>query len=77
MTLYTDDTLIFAKDDSTVDELIKQLSSSFLLEDQGSANDFLGIRIATDTQTKTINMTQTGLIESIFHDVGLSTNSNT
>jgi hypothetical protein len=77
MILYTDDTLIFAKDDNTIDDVIKQLSLSFQLEDQGTVNDFLGIHIHTDDETKTIHMTQTGLIESIIHDVGLSATSNT
>lgn len=38
--------------------------------------DYLGIRISKDTATKTIFMTQTGLIESIVSDVSLSMDSN-
>jgi len=33
--LYTDDCLIFANDDSTIDELCESLSSDFLLKDEG------------------------------------------
>lgn len=46
------------------------------MEDQGDVNDYLGVHICKDPLTKTISMTQTGLIESIIHDVGLSINSN-
>jgi hypothetical protein len=76
MILYTDDTLIFAREDSTIDQLIKDLSSTFLMEDQGTVNDFLGIRISKDSSTRTITMTQPGLIESIIQDIGFSESSN-
>jgi hypothetical protein len=75
--LYTDDTLIFAPDDQTINNVIKTLSDTFILEDQGDVNDFLGIRITKDPTSRTISMTQTDLIESIIKDVGLSTTSNT
>jgi len=42
--LYTDDTLIFAKDDATIDAVIKTLSENFQLEGKGSVSDFLGIQ---------------------------------
>ncbi len=72
MVVYTDDCLIFAKDNSTIDDLIMHLSETFHLEDQGTVHDYLGIRIQTDSSTESISMTQTGLIESIILDVGLS-----
>ncbi len=75
--LYIVDTLIFAPDDQTINNVIKTLSDTFILEDQGDVNDFLGIRITKDPISRTISMTQTGLIESIIKDVGLSTTSNT
>ncbi len=77
MVIYTDDCLIFGKDDTTINELVANLSKTFLLEDQGMVQDYLGIRIQKDTSAKTISMTQTGLIESIIANVGLSTDSNT
>ncbi len=77
MVVYTDDCLIVAKDNSTIDELIMNLSETFHLEDQGTVHDYLGIRIQTDSSNKSISMTQTGLIESIISDVGLSSDSNT
>jgi hypothetical protein len=77
LVIYTDDCLIFARDDSTIDSIIKNLSNTFLLEDQGNMHDYLGIRITTDPSSKTISMTQTGLIESIIKDVGFDNDSNT
>lgn len=76
MVLYMDDTLIFTLDDATIDTVIKMLSDTFQLEDQGSVNDFLGI-CAHDATSKCIHMTQPGLIESIIQYVGLSDLSNT
>jgi hypothetical protein len=77
MVIYTDDCLIFAKEDSTIDSLLAELNKTYLLEDQGNVQDYLGIRITTDDTTKTITMLQTGLIESIISDVSLSSTSNT
>jgi hypothetical protein len=76
--LYTDDTLIFAKEDATINEVvIKALSETYQLKDQGSVSDFLGIRLVHDTTTKHIHMTQLSLIELIIRDVGLTEFSNT
>jgi Reverse transcriptase (RNA-dependent DNA polymerase) len=78
--LYTDDCLIFAKNDATIDDLCKSLSTEFLLKDEGNIENFLGIKIdhnlATDG-TVTITMTQPGLINQIFEDVGLVGNKVT
>jgi hypothetical protein len=60
MVVYMDDCLIFAKDDNTIDELVKNLSETFLLEDQGTVHDYLGIHICSDPATKSITMTHTG-----------------
>jgi hypothetical protein len=76
MIIYTDDTLIFAEDNSTMDSLIQALSTDYILEDQGNVNDFLGIHISKDANSKTITMTQTGLIESIIADIGFDNSSN-
>lgn len=56
--LYTDVTLIFAKDDATIDSIIQNLSKNFNLEDQGYVSDFLGISISiqNNQDTKTINI---------------------
>ncbi len=45
MIVYMDDCLIFAKDDATIEALIKSLNQTYLLEDQGTVSDYLGIRI--------------------------------
>jgi hypothetical protein len=77
MVVYTNDCLIFAKDDSTIDNLLTSLSDTYLLEDQGATNDYLGIRISKDASTKSITMTQPGLIESILQDLNLTFDSKT
>jgi hypothetical protein len=77
MIVYTDDCLIFAKEDKTSDKLLSNLSEKYLLEDQGSVNDYLGIRITKDPNTKSIHMLQTGLIESVITDLHLKDCSKT
>jgi hypothetical protein len=76
MVVYTDDCLIFAPDDKIIDALIQNLSNTYLLEDQGNIQDYLGIHIKKDATLKTITMTQTGLIDSIIKDLGLNNTSN-
>jgi hypothetical protein len=76
MVVYTDDCLIFAKDDNVINSLLDKLSSTYLLEDQGDVNDYLGIHIFKDTTKRTITMTQPGLIESIIADLNLNPNAN-
>jgi hypothetical protein len=73
--LYTDDCLFFAKDDNTISDLCKCLSTEFLLKDEGDIENFLGINIAhkvEDDGSVTITMTQPGLIDQILDDVGLT-----
>jgi hypothetical protein len=72
--VYTDDCLVFANSDTTIDDLCKCLSTEFLLKDEGNIENFLGIKIThklEDDQSVTITMTQTGLIDQILEDVGL------
>jgi hypothetical protein len=71
MIIYTDDCLIFANNGSTIDTLIKSLNEYYMLEDQGTASDYLGIRIQKDSTTCQITMTQPGLIDSILQDLHL------
>jgi hypothetical protein len=71
MVIYMDDCLIFAKEDFTIDALLSALSQTYKLEDQGTVNDYLGIRISKDSTSKTISMIQTGLIDSILDDLNL------
>jgi hypothetical protein len=73
--VYTDDCIFFAEEDSTIDALIANLSKTYLLEDQGLVQDYLGIWISKDPVTKCIHMTQTGLIESVLQDLNLLNDS--
>ena len=43
--VYTDDAIILAPDDSTIDQCISDLSTSFLVEDQGTIEDYLGVQV--------------------------------
>jgi hypothetical protein len=70
--VYTDDCIIFAKEDRVINALIACLSLTFQIEDQGSVQDYLGIRISKDPTTQTIQMTQPGLIKSVLHDLHLT-----
>ncbi len=69
--VYVNDCLIFALSDSTIDSLIKVLSSKFLLQDEGDVSEFLGVQVTKDKVSKTIKLTQPGLIEQVIHDVSL------
>jgi hypothetical protein len=51
--------------------LIQNLSQIFLLEDQGSIQDYLRILIDKDPINKTISMSQPGLIELVLADLNL------
>jgi hypothetical protein len=77
MVVYTDESLIFANDDPTIDTLLTALHQTYKLEDQGTVNDYLGIRITKNPNDKSITMVQTGLIESILMDLNLPTGSKT
>jgi hypothetical protein len=70
--LYVDDCLFFSTDDAIIDSLIAQLSTYFKIGEQGSIQDFLGIRITTDAQSR-IHLQQEGLIREILNDLGLTT----
>lgn len=69
--VYTDACIIFSMQDAAIDTLIHNLSQRFLLEEQGSIHDDLGIHIQKDPITKSICMTQSGLIESVLADLNL------
>lgn len=71
LVVYTEDCIIFAKEDHTIDTLIKNVSQTFALEDQGSVQDYLGIRITKEATSKTITVTQPDLIESVLQDLHL------
>jgi hypothetical protein len=68
--LYVDDCLIFGQSTSVIDDLIKNLSSRYVIGEQGSVQDFLGLRITTDT-SGAVHFHQEGLIRSILQDLHL------
>ena len=74
--LYTDDCLIFADSDKTINLLFESLSSDFLLKDEGDIEDFLGIHISKSVNKAdnsiTYTMMQPGLIKQILQDIGLA-----
>ena len=74
--LYTDDCLCFSPDPNMFTQLIADLrSDGFLLTDEGDIEDFLGVRITRNADTKQIMMTQTGLIDQVLDDLNLSHDS--
>ena len=71
--LYTYDCICFSKAKAISDQLIADLKQEgFLLKDEGDATYFLGVDITRDEKNNTIEMTQTGLIDSILDDLGLN-----
>jgi hypothetical protein len=73
--VYVDDCLFFAPQRSTIDAVITSLSKIFKLKDEGDVSVFLGVQIAKDPKAKTITFTQTGLIDQIIRDVGITATS--
>jgi len=74
--LYTDDCCIFGLSNDVIDALLQDLQEEFILQDQGSIDNFLGIHIEWTLNESSgvvdhISLTQTGLIYSILRDLGL------
>ena len=75
MVVYTDDCICFCKEKCTSDRIVEDLrQDGFLLKDEGDAEDFLGVKITRYKNSTQIQMTQTGLIDSILYDLGLDSN---
>lgn len=68
--VYVNDCLLFAPQASTIDNVIKDLSTTYLLRDEGDVSAYLGIQVVKDTINKTITLTQPGLIAQVIKDVG-------
>ena len=65
--LYVDDTLLYAKRDEDIDEVLAYLRKRGLtLEEEDDVAGFLGVDIKRNPQTGEITMTQTGLIDRIL-----------
>ena len=70
---YVDDLAVAAKDETLVNELIARLQGrGFELTREGSFSEFLGIKFDQDPVTKSINMTQKGLIQKIIETTGMT-----
>jgi hypothetical protein len=68
--LYTDDTILLGPDKDEIDLLVKRLSRSFKIEDQGDVSDYLGIKIDRKP-VGTLEWTQPTLIQSILKHLKL------
>jgi len=69
--LYVDDCLIFAPHSDTIDKLLADLSKTYTLKHEGEVSAYLGVQVRKDETTKTITLTQPGVIEQVIQDVGL------
>jgi hypothetical protein len=69
--IYVDDCLLFGKTESIIDAVISKLSTTYTIGEQGSVQDFLGLRITSEPDGTT-HFKQAGLICSILHDLHLT-----
>ena len=72
--IYVDDTIFFAKTQSIIDDMIKNLRKSFELTDEGNVEAFLGIQVTHHTNG-TIEMSQPALIDKVIQSIGLEHDS--
>ena len=79
MCLHTDDCCIFALDPVTIDNLLESLTSEFILKDEGSTEDFLGVKISKKAckHSQEIHLQQSGPIQDTIRDLNLDGPSNT
>lgn len=70
--IYTDDCIAIDKESQdNIDQVIKELGTLFTVEDEGTLEDYLGVRV-TRNSDGTITFTQPHLINSILHDLGFT-----
>ena len=67
--VYVDDCLFFSPDSESIDTVSAALLQTFKLKDEGDISAFLGIKISKNTETKTIPLTQPGLIDQKIRDI--------
>jgi len=72
---------MFGLNNDVIDSLLRDLLEEFVLQDQGSIDNFLGIHIERTLNKSSgiidhISLTQTGLIDSILWDPGLLHDNN-
>ena len=71
LVVYIDNCILFSPDNRLIDATIEKLrDEKFNIEDQGTINDFLGIKVERFPD-RVILLTQPNLIESILQDLGL------
>ena len=70
VTFYVDDCCIFSKDKETIDELLKNLSDTFKLTNEGGVKSYLGMNVSKDPNG-TINMSQPKIIDKILNSLGI------
>ena len=75
--VYVNDTITAGPDADEIEKLIKDLGvavkeerETFVLHDEGSVGDFLGIRIEK-CANDTFKLSQTGLIEKVIKTLGM------
>lgn len=64
--------LFFPQSDDVINTLIKELSSKFILQDEGDVSAFLGVQISKNSSIKAITLTPPGLIQQVRNDVGMT-----
>jgi len=68
---YVDDCLLCAKDPASIDKVIEQLhAQNMQLEEEGTAEGFLGVYIKPNEADGTITLTQEGLTNRIIKALG-------
>jgi len=66
-----DDCLIFLPEENITRQVISQLWDGYLIGEEGTVQDFLGVHIQPDEQGS-LYFTQPGLMESIIKDLNLT-----
>ncbi len=66
--VYVDDTLLYARKESDIDEVLRKLrdDEKMQLEVEDDVAGFLGVKITTDTKTGIVTLKQQGLIDRII-----------
>ena len=67
---YVDDCSIFSKDKETIDALLKNISKTFKLTDEGCVSSYLGINVSKDPNG-IITMSHTSIIDKSLNSLGI------
>ena len=70
MIFYVDNFCIFSKDKETIDTILKNLSKTFNLIDEGDVKSYLGMNVSKDPNG-TITMSQPEIINKILNSLGI------